>query len=175
MRLPVFEDHSYNTICNRKGLKALIQRPQQNEKYLIFQTSNYENGEKQIVGYYRVGLEFYYETKMWDNYGFVWGIEGSDVHLIKKGELVYSGNRIPRYASTFHGDQNRYWESKLNELINDISSRPNIAPTYKSETNRLISLFKNPEKLKEWRQKCMVCTSKKMCTFFRRNRIYRRF
>jgi len=166
--LPVFEDHSYNTICNRDHLKALIKRPSSNEKYIIFQTSS--KGKKYIIGYYRVGREFYYETKMWDNYGFVWGIESSNVHLLKKDELEYSGQKIPRTPVRSWGS-NESWGPRLEELIEEISSRQNIASLYQSETERLVSIFQDPHKLQEWREQCSRCGNRK-CTFFNRNREY---
>jgi hypothetical protein len=168
--LPVFEDHSYNTICNRDGLKALIMRPSGNEKYLIFQTASKKEGKKYIIGYYRVGREFYYETKMWDNYGFVWGIESSKIHLLKKDELEYLDQKIPRTPPRSWGS-NDSWGSILEELIDEISSRPNISSLYKLETERLVNLFKNPIKLQEWREQCGRCGNRN-CTFFNRNRIY---
>lgn len=168
--LPVFEDHSYNTICNREGLKALIKRPSENEKYIIFQTYSKESERKQIIGYYRVGREFYYETKMWDNYGFVWGIESSHVHLLKKDDLEYTGQKIPRTPPRSWGS-NESWGPILDELIDEISSRQNIASLYKSETERLVNLFKNQTKLQEWREQCNQCGNIN-CTFFNRNRRY---
>jgi hypothetical protein len=168
--LPVFEDHSYNTICNRDGLKSLIKRPCENEKYIIFQTRS--NGKKYIIGYYRIGREFYYESKMWDNYGFVWGIESSKVHLLKKDELEYTGQKIPRTAVRSWGPNDK-WSPILEELINQISSRPNIASLYQSETQRLVSIFQNPKKLQEWREQCSRCGNRK-CTFFNRNRDYQK-
>jgi hypothetical protein len=169
--LPVFEDHSYNTICNKDGLKALIKRPFENEKYIIFQTFSKESGKKYIIGYYRIGREFYYETKMWDNYGFVWGIESSHVHLLKKDDIEYSGLRIPRTPPRSWGS-NDIWESIFEQLIDEISSKPNIAALYKSETERLVNLFKNPEKIQEWREQCNCCENHR-CTFSIRNKRYK--
>jgi len=169
--LPVFEDHSYNTICNRDGLKALIKRPPENEKYVIFQTKSNEDGKKHIIGYYRLGRKFFYATKMWDNYGYVWGFESSDVHLLKKDELEYVGQKIPRTPPRSWGSNDR-WKPILEGLIDEISSRPNIASLYKSEAERLVNLFKNPQKLQEWREKCCHCGNRD-CTFFNRNRRYR--
>lgn len=169
--LPVFEDHSYNTICNRDGLKALIKRAPENEKYIIFQTKSNEDGKKYIIGYYRVGRKFYYETKMWDNYGYVWGIESSEAHLIKKDELEYVDQKIPRTPPRSWGSNNS-WNPILEGLIDEISSRPNIASLYKSETERLVNLFKNSQKLQEWRERCKHC-SNRACTFSNRNTLYR--
>jgi hypothetical protein len=137
---------------------------------LIFQTSSYDDKKKQIIGYYRVGREFYYETKMWDNYGFVWGIESSEVHLLKKDELEYVDQKIPRTPPRSWGS-NDGWKPILEELINEIASKPNIASLYKSETERLVTIFKNPEKLQEWREQCSRCGNRK-CTFYNRNRKY---
>jgi len=168
--LPVFEDHSYNTICNRDGLKALIKRSPENEKHIIFQTKSNDDGKKYIIGYYRVGREFFYETKMWDNYGYVWGIESSQVHLLKKDELEYVGQKTPRTPPRSWGS-NGSWKPILEGLIDEISSRPNIASLYKSESERMVNLFKNPQKLQEWRERCSHCGNRK-CTFFNRNQRY---
>jgi hypothetical protein len=168
--LPVFEDHSYNTICNRDGLKALIKLPSE-EKYIIFQTYSIKNKKKYIIGYYKVGREFYYKTKMWDNYGYVWGIESFQVHLLKKDDFEYLGQSIPRTPPRSWSSNDR-WRSILDGLIEDISSMPNIAALYQSETERLVNLFKNPTKLQEWRDQCSHCGNHN-CTFFNRNRNYR--
>ena len=32
---PMFEDHSYNTICNRKGVRTLIQKSDLTDRYII--------------------------------------------------------------------------------------------------------------------------------------------
>ena len=167
--LPVFEDHSYNTICNKDGLKALIKRPAENEKYIIFHTSSQKLKKKFIIGYYKVAREFYYETRMWDNYGFVWGIESSQVHLLKKDDLEYTGI-IPRTPPRSWGSNER-WGPILEQLLDEISSRQNIAELYKSETERLVNLFKNPERIREWREHCSCCENNK-CTFSIRNRRY---
>lgn len=168
--LPVFEDQSYNTICNRDGLKALIKRQSGNEKYIILQTRSIKTGKKYIIGYYRIGRKFYYETKMWDNYGFVWGIESSNVHLLKKDELEYTGQKIPRTPPRSWGSNNS-WGPILEGLIEEISSRPNIASLYQSETERLVRLFKDPLQLQKWREQCSRCGNRK-CTFFNKNRNY---
>ena len=51
---PMFEDHSYNTICSTKGLRSLIKRPDSHEKYIIFRTKNIDTGECIIIGYYKI-------------------------------------------------------------------------------------------------------------------------
>jgi len=164
--LPFFEDHSYNTICNRDGLKALIKRPSE-EKYIIFHTKSPEDKKDYIIGYYKVGREFYYKTKMWDNYGYVWGIESSDIHLLNKNNFEYLGPRIPRTPPRSWGS-NEKWGPILDGLIDKISLRPNIANIYQSETQRLVNLFKSSERLLEWREHCSRCGNHR-CTFYNRN------
>jgi hypothetical protein len=109
---------------------------------------------------------------MWDNYGFVWGVESSDVHLLKKDELEYTGQKIPRTPPRSWGSNER-WGPIFDGLIEDISSRPNIASLYQSETKRLVNLFKNPQKLQEWRENCGRCGNRK-CTFFNRDNEYQK-
>ena len=167
---PVFEDHSYNTICNRLPLRSLMQRPSENERYIIFRTFSEKLKKSFIIGYYRIGREFYYETKKWDNFGFVWGIESDDVHLLKKDDFEYTGPRF--YRTTPNSWRNDGQSANiLNGLINEISSRENIADLYKSETLRLIEIFKNPTKMEKWRECCRKCSNRK-CTFNMRSKRY---
>lgn len=103
---PVFEDHSYNTICNLKGVKSLIKRPSENEKYIIFRTKDQDTGASNIIGYYKIGRSFYYETNMFNNNGFVWGIEANEPRLLKKGALQYKGPSLKQgYKTSWGGSE----------------------------------------------------------------------
>ena len=168
---PIFEDHSYNTICNWKGVKTLIKRPTENEKYIIFRTKNQDTGASNIIGYYKIDKSFYYETNMFNNNGFVWGIEASETHLLKKDALNYIGPQLRQGYKTTWGESQ--WKTKLIELLGQISEKENISQKYQDETNRLISIFKNESKINEWREFCENCEKKKNCTFYRRNTIYK--
>lgn len=166
---PVFEDQSYNTICNLKGVKSLIRRPSENEKYIIFRTKDPDTGASNIIGYYKIGRSFYYETNMFNNNGFVWGIEANESHLLKKGALQYRGPSLKQgYKTTWGGSE---WKTKLIGILGQISEKENIAQKYQDETIRLISIFKNKSKINEWREFCKNCDEK--CTFYRRNTIYK--
>lgn len=168
---PIFEDHSYNTICNWKGVKTLIKRPSENEKYIIFRTKDQDTEASNIIGYYKIGKSFYYETNMFNNNGFVWGIEANEIHLLKKGALNYNGPQLRQgYKTTWGGSE---WKTRLIDILGQISEKENISQKYQDETNRLISIFKNRSKINEWREFCKKCEKKKKCTFYRRNTIYK--
>jgi len=168
---PVFEDHSYNTICNTKGVRSLIKRPSENEKYIIFRTRNDDTNKSNIIGYYRVGRAFYHETNLFNNNGFVWGIETDECHLLKKDALEYTG---PLLKQGHHVSWNtEKWNEILFDILEDIPKYENIAKKYQDETNRLISLFKNIDKMDEWRDFCKSCNNNK-CKFFIKNRNYRK-
>ena len=47
---PVFENHTYNSICNLKGVRSLIKRDT-NEKYIIFRTQDQNTKKRYIIGY----------------------------------------------------------------------------------------------------------------------------
>jgi hypothetical protein len=168
---PVFEDHSYNTICNRNGMRAIIEKDpdSDNERYMLFQTFDEKLKKKFIIGYYRIGKRFYYETKKWDNYGYVWGIESDEVHLLSKDALQYNGPSIsPGYRSSWSkSKKNINWNEIIEHYFREIQSRENIKDLYQSETIRIIKLFKDPEKIKAWRNQCETCIEK--CEFFRKN------
>jgi hypothetical protein len=166
---PVFEDHSYNTICNLDGVRSLIKRPNGNEKYIIFRTKNQDTGTSDIVGYYKIGRSFYYETNMFNNNGFVWGIEADEPHLLKRDALEYRGPPLRQgYRTTWGGNE---WKTRLSEILEQISVKENISQKYQNETNRVISIFKDQSKIDEWREFCESCENK--CTFYRRNTIYK--
>lgn len=163
---PMFEDHSYNTICNRKGLRSLIQRPNHHEKYIIFKTCDAD-----VIGFYKVLKAYYQESKMFNNYGFVWGIEAYP-HLIEKGVIKYQGPRIPRgYRSSWSVNAKSDWNKILNELLFQIQKEKNISDIYQSETNRLLGIFRDP-KMEEWKDSCKVCATQSKCALFREFKKY---
>ena len=140
---PMFEDHSYNTICNRMGMRNLIRRPSEHEKYIIFRTGN-----RHIIGYYRVVRTYYQESNMFNNNGFVWGIEAAP-HLIKKGLVEYEGPRLRQgYKASW---QSAEWAKVLTRLLDRIEDEENISDLYESETNRLVELLKDREKVRQWK------------------------
>lgn len=167
---PVFEDFSYNTICNLKGVKSLIKRPSENEKYIVFRTKNQDTGTSNIIGYYKIGRLFYYETNMFNNNGFVWGIEADENHLLKKDALEYSGPQLRQGYKTTWGKIE--WNTRLNEILEQISEEENISQKYQEETNRLISIFKNQAKINDWREFCESCEEK--CIFYKKNVKYKK-
>ncbi|MHA1380628.1 MAG: hypothetical protein ACTSRG_19855 [Candidatus Helarchaeota archaeon] len=162
---PIFEDHSYNTICNRVGMRSLIKRPAENERYIIFRTKNLDNKKNTIIGYYKVGRKYYQETNMFGNNGFVWGIESEDVHLIRKGQIELEEVLRQGYRTSWNSEE---WNYKLNELLERIRREEDISDLYRDETNRLIRIFKDREAVIEWREECQYCTQRGDCTLFRR-------
>lgn len=167
---PVFEDHSYSTICNRIGLRNLIKRPRDQEKYIIFKTKNYDTNEDIIVGYYRVGRQYYQETRLFNNNGFVCGIEADNAYLVPKGTIIYDGPNIPRsYRVSWRTEE---WSIVLNNLIDRIETQENISDLYQQETNRLIEFFQDEENIDEWRRTCINCNLRNQCNLYRRYRLY---
>ena len=155
---PVFEDHSYNTICNRLGLRNLIKRPSEHEKYIIFRTEN-----QNIIGSYRVLRAYYQETSMFNNNGFVWGIE-ADPHLVAKGAVKYDGPRLRQgYKASWQSSE---WAEILTDLLGRIQSHRNVSDIYKSETNRLIELLRDNKKTKEWQKNCLSCEKQPNCKLY---------
>lgn len=153
---PVFEDHSYNTICNRLGVRALIQRPKSHLKYIMFRTR-----ENDVIGFYKVRRAYYQETDMFNNNGFVWGVE-ADAYLIKKGTVKYTGAPLRQgFKASWHSEARA---NLLNKLLNDIQKQGNIANLYQSETNRLVGIFKSLQKMKKWQKYCESCASQAQCT-----------
>ena len=158
---PMFEDHSYSSICNRLGVRELIKRPENHEKYIIFRTGN-----KDIIGFYRVLRAFYQETNMFNNNGFVWGIEAVP-YLITKGLVKYEGPRLRQgYQASWRSTE---WAELLNKLLDEVENHSNISAVYNSETNRLVELLKDTQKRSEWERNCLACTEHDNC------RIYREF
>jgi len=160
---PTFEDHSYNSICNGKGLKSLIKRESGNDKYIIFRTKDRDTDINCIIGYYKLGKMYYQETSLFNNNGFIWGIKASPAYLIKKGiiECKYSGRN---YVASWNSKK---WGERLNNLIERIEEEENVSNLYQSETNKLISIFKNKNKINEWRNMCKSCEEKKDCKIYK--------
>lgn len=157
---PMFEDHSYNSICNRLGLRNLIKRPSEHEKYIIFRTE-----DRNIIGFYRVRCAYYQETNMFNNNGFVWGIE-ADPYLIKKGAIKYDGPRLRQgYKASWHSSE---WDKILTELLDKIQDEENTSDIYKLETNRLIELLRDNKKTKEWQKNCLACEKQANCHLYLR-------
>ena len=85
---------------------------------------------------------------MFDDNGFVWGIEAEPVYLIRKGaiECEYA---CRNYVTSWNDkDQGK----KLNKMINKIEKKENVSEIYKEETNHLISIFKDKKKMEEWKR-----------------------
>jgi len=160
---PVFEDHSYNTICNKKGLRNLIQRPPENRKFIIFR-----NSDQDIIGYYRIEKSYYQETKMFNNNGFVWGIE-AEPYLIRRGTIKYDGPRLRQgFQASWHGG----WERRLKEFLIRIQEEENICDLYQQETNRLINLFQSSADIGKWRIACKACKLRFDCKVSRKFSTY---
>lgn len=169
---PVFEDHTYNSICNRKGVRSLIKRNNDN-KYIIFRTIDKKKRQRYIIGYYKVGREYYQETKLFNNNGFVCGFEASETQLLKRGELTFKDRSIGiGYNVSWHSEK---WNKKLNSFLDKIQSKSeDVSDMYQNETSLLISLFKDKERIEEWRGSCKACESKKNCYFFKYNERYKK-
>lgn len=170
---PSFEDHTYCSSCNTSGVNSLFKRKSK-EKYLIFRTKDQGSNEVSFVGYYKVGEMYYQKTKMFDNNGFVLGIKAKEVKLIKRGEI------IKKASDTFiRRKYNVSWSSKpeikdrLFEILNNIKDISyNDENRYRDETNKIISIFKNKSKLKEWNSNCQLCSKKKKCFISRKCKQY---
>ncbi len=157
---PMFEDHSYNSICNRLGVREFIKKPSNHEKYIIFRIEN-----RNVIGFYRVLRAYYQETKMFNNNGFVWGIE-ADPYLITKRAVKYDGPRLRQgYQASWRGKE---WAKLLDSLLDEIQNHRNITEVYRSETIRLVELFKDSPRMKEWEERCLLCEKQSECPIYRR-------
>ena len=163
---PVFEDHSYNTVCNRRGLRALVERPSEHDKFILFRTRTTCH---EITGFYRVRRAFFQTTRMFNNNGFVWGIEAAP-HLVERGSVIYEGPTLTRGYRTSWSDQT--WRQVLNDLVDRVQQKENISELYSSETNRLIGLFKDEQAVDAWRKKCLSCVEDISCPI---GRAYKRY
>ncbi|KKL93668.1 hypothetical protein LCGC14_1872390 [marine sediment metagenome] len=167
---PMFENHTYNSICNRRGVRSLIKRDN-DKKYIIFRTIDKKKRQRHIIGYYKVGKQYYQETNLFNNNGFVCGFEASETHLLKKGDLIFKDRSIGRgYNVSWHTEK---MNKKLNSFLDKIQDKSvNVSDLYQNETSLLISLFKDKERIEEWRTSCKTCESKKKCYFFKYNERY---
>lgn len=164
--LPFFEDHSYNTICNRYGVMSIIQRPESNEKFILFKTTNQMTGEASVVGYYRVGQAYYQESKVFNNNGFVWGFSAAEPHLVKLREVIFDVPRPGRgYKKTWDTDSR--WPPILRDLLRRARAKADCASIYRAETNRLVSLLKDERQVSEWRRQCGSCDARLECAVHR--------
>lgn len=155
---PMFEDHSYNSICTRIGVRDLIKKPSDHEKYIIFRTEN-----KNVIGFYRIIRAFYQETDMFNNNGFVWGVEAYP-YLIQKDKVKYDGPRLRQgYQASWRG---REWTILLSDLLDEIQNYRNVSEIYRTETIRLVELFKDRLKVEEWKERCLLCTKQSECPIY---------
>lgn len=163
---PMFEDHSYNSVCNLNGVKSLIKQPRDHKKYMIFRTKNQDTKKCNIVGYYRVGKVYYQETDMFNSNGFVWGVEAAEAHLIRRDTVIYNKKIGRRYRASWANEE---FAKELNEILKIIRKEENISERYKEETKKLVELFKSEEKMNEWKEQCQCCKSKRKCTLQHRS------
>jgi hypothetical protein len=144
----------------------IIQRPDSNEKYVLFKTTDQTSGEASVIGYYRVGHAYYQESKVFNNNGFVWGFSASEPHLIKLGEVPFRVARPGRgYKKTWDTDSR--WPPILRDIMRKVRAKPNYAVLYQGETNRLVSLLKDQRQVDEWRQHCDSCNNRLICSVYR--------
>lgn len=167
---PMFENHSYNSICNRRGVRSLFKR-KSNEKFIIFRTQDQNSKHRYIIGYYKIGKYYYQETKMFSNNGFVLGFESAETQLLKRMQIVFTDK-------SFGIGHNVSWNnskinSKLNKFLDNIQSlEEDFSSSYQNETNYLISLFKNKIKMTEWKNYCKTCSFNGECYFYKYNKRY---
>ncbi len=169
---PVFENHTYNSICNLKGVRSLIKRDT-NEKYIIFRTQDQNTKKRYIIGYYKIGKTYYQETKIFNNNGFVCGFEASEIHLLKRREIIFKDNSIGiGHNVSWHLEK---WNRKLNNFLNRIQSKDeDYSDLYQKETLELVHLFKDEKKMDEWKDFCKTCIKNKQCYFYRYNERYKK-
>jgi hypothetical protein len=166
--LPVFEDHTYNSICNYHVVVNLVENFNEYEEvYIVFRAKNLEEGESTIIGYYQIGKVYYQETNLFNRNGIVWGLKSDKAYLIRKNAINcgYKGRGSPT-------SKNKKWRGSLNELLGEIERHKNISGDYQEETKRLIGIFKDMEKMNEWKEYCKRCEKQKECKFFRRAKRY---
>lgn len=168
---PIFEDHSYNSICNINGVRSLIKR-NTSDKYILFRTRDRDTGKRYIIGYIKIGKTYYQETKLFNNNGFVCGFESSDTHLLKRGAVILKDKSFGRgYNVSWHVPE---LNKKLNGFLEKIQNKSeDFSRVYQKETNQLINLFKNKKQLQEWKAKCETCNSNDKCYFYKYNERYK--
>lgn len=163
---PMFEDHSYNSICNHRGIWSIIKRPIGNEKYIMFRTKNEDTKKGNIIGYYRIGQAYYQESKLFNYNGFVLGIKADRAYLVKKGAIECDNINFGQGHKVSWGTSK--WNELLNNWFEEIEEKENLKDFYKSETNRLVSLFQDEECIREWRESCLSCENKENCYLYRK-------
>lgn len=168
---PVFEDHSYNSICNMNGVRSLIKR-NTDEKYIIFRTRDNITEKKYIIGYYKVGKTYYQETNKYNNNGFVCGFESSEKFLLKRGEIIFEDRSFGR------GYNVSWREKKINKKLYDFlkliqKKNEDYSKEYQKETNNLINLFKDENRINEWKEYCKRCSYSDKCYFYNYNEKYK--
>jgi len=163
----MFEDHSYNTICNRVGLRKLI-TSKAKDKYIIFRTKDNDLNRRYIMGYYKIGKIYFQESKKFNNNGLVCGIESSEVCLLRKDEILLKDKTIKRgHTGTWVSNKRK---RQLLGFLEDIKSKGHgFSDRYKNDTNRLIKLFKDKSKGIEWKNNCKICSNQEDCFFFKYN------
>jgi hypothetical protein len=166
--LPVFEDHTYNSLCNYHSIVSLVKKFRKYEEvYIIFRARNMEKRESTIIGYYRIGGVYYQETNLFNRNGIVWGLRSEEAYLIRKNAVNcgYKSKGSPTSES-------EKWRGPLNELLEKIRRHKNISKVYHEETIRLVDVFKDKEKMNEWKEYCQRCEKQKECKFYRRAKRY---
>jgi len=166
--LPVFEDHTYNSICLYRDVVSLVKKSKKyEEEYIIFRARNLETKKGTIIGYYRVGRICYHETNLFNRNGIVWRLESTERYLIRKN-AIFCGYKW-RGSPT---SENAKWREPLNELLKKIRRYENISKEYQEETKRLIKIFRDKEKMNEWKEYCQSCEKQKRCKFHWRAKRY---
>ncbi len=167
---PMFENHSYNSICNRRGVRSLFKRKSK-EKYIIFRSQDQNSRHRYIIGYYKISKCYYQETKIFNNDGFVLGFESAERQLLKRKQIVFKDKSfgIGYNVSWNNSDIN----SKLNSFLDKIKDiEEDFSSSYQNETNHLISLFKDKSKMNEWKNYCKTCNNSGKCYFHQYNKRY---
>lgn len=168
--LPVFEDHTYNSICNYRDVVSLVKKFRKyREVYTIFRARDMETRESTIIGYYRIGEIYYQETNLFNRNGIVWGLKSEEAYLIRKNAVNcgYKGRGSPT-------SENEKWRGPLNELLEKIKRHDNISKDYQEQTKRLIEIFRDEEQVNKWKEYCQGCEKQKECKFHRQAKRYNR-
>ncbi|MHA2327831.1 MAG: hypothetical protein ACXACR_04870 [Candidatus Hodarchaeales archaeon] len=146
----------------------LIRRPTENERYAIFITYDYSLKKTIVVGYYKLGRIFYYETDYFNNDGFVVGFEASKTYLVKRGvcKLRESFSIMPRRTWSRNPDKDFNF---LFRYIDEIEAHKNLSNVYQQKTLQIISTLKDNARIEEFKDKCKVCKDIKRCLLSKKN------
>ena len=161
---PSFEDFSYCSMCNYKGVNSLAER-NGGEKYIIFRTTDKTTRKINIVGYFKVGRMYYQETDLFNNNGFTIGIESSEVKLLPRNTICIP----PEEERSFRRGHRVSWKTpdmkrKLENFLENIDEQTeNLKKRYQDETKRLIKMLTNEHEIENWKQICDKCLSKDGC------------